>query len=152
METTISNDYCKIIEDYRSKGLRIVFTNGCFDILHVGHLRYLTQAKSLGDRLVIGLNSDYSVKKIKGESRPIVCQEERKEMLLGLKPVDLVVVFDEDTPLRLIKEVSPDILVKGGDWTIDKIVGSDFVLAKGGKVMSVPYVQGKSSSAIIARL
>lgn len=134
------------------KGERIVFTNGCFDILHVGHLRYLTEAKALADLLVIGLNSDSSVRRLKGPDRPIVSEDERREMLLGLKAVDYVLIFEEDTPLELIKLVCPDVLVKGGDWTVDKIVGSDFVFAHGGKVLSLPYVEGSSTTNIIEKV
>lgn len=131
---------------------KIVFTNGCFDLLHVGHLRYLQDARDLGDKLIVGLNSDASVRRLKGEERPIVPEEERREMLLGIKPVDEVIIFDEDTPLRLIKEVNPDILVKGGDWSIDQIVGSDFVIEKGGKVLSLPFHEGRSSTNIIGKI
>lgn len=129
-----------------------VFTNGCFDLLHVGHLRYLADARALGDRLVVGLNSDSSVKRLKGEERPIVPEEERREMLLGLKPVDEVIIFEEDTPLRLIQEVKPDVLVKGGDWAIDQIVGADFVIGLGGKVLSLPFHEGRSSTNIIGKI
>jgi rfaE bifunctional protein nucleotidyltransferase chain/domain len=131
---------------------KIVFTNGCFDILHVGHLRYLTEARALGDRLVVGLNSDSSVRLLKGEERPIISEDERREMLLGLKPVDQVIIFSEETPLNLIKEVKPDILVKGGDWSVDQIVGSDFVIARGGQVLSLPFHEGRSSTNIIKKI
>lgn len=136
----------------REQKERVVFTNGCFDLLHVGHLRYLREAKSLGDILVLGLNSDSSVRRLKGPKRPIVCEEERREMLLGLVPVDYVCLFDEDTPLNLIKSICPDILVKGGDWSVKEIVGSDFVLARGGEVRSLQFVNGKSSSDLVARI
>ncbi len=131
---------------------KIVFTNGCFDLLHVGHLRYLQDAKALGSKLVVGLNSDASVKRLKGAERPIVPQDERREMLLGVKPVDEVIIFDEDTPLRLIQEVQPDILVKGGDWAISQIVGADFVLERGGEVLSLNFHEGRSSTNIIAKI
>lgn len=131
---------------------KTVFTNGCFDLLHVGHLRYLQDAKDLGAKLIVGLNSDASVKRLKGEQRPIVPQEERREMLLGVKPVDEVIIFDEDTPLRLIEEISPDILVKGGDWAVSEIVGSDFVLKNGGEVFSLPFHPGRSSTNIISKI
>lgn len=131
---------------------KIVFTNGCFDILHVGHARYLEQAKTLGDILVVGLNSDESVKRLKGPTRPIQTEEDRKELLLALKPVDMVVIFSEDTPLELIKKIKPHFLVKGGDWSEDQIVGSDFVKSIGGKVMSLPFSQGKSTTNIVDKI
>ena len=131
---------------------KTVFTNGCFDLLHVGHLRYLQEARELGSKLIVGLNSDASVKRLKGEQRPIVPQDERREMLLGIKPVDEVIIFDEDTPLRLIQEVCPDILVKGGDWPVSEIVGSDFVLKNNGQVLSLPFHEGRSSTNIIAKI
>lgn len=131
---------------------KIVFTNGCFDILHVGHARYLAQAKALGDILVVGLNSDESVKRLKGPTRPIQTEEDRKELLLALKAVDMVVIFSEDTPLELIKKIQPHFLVKGGDWSEDQIVGSDFVKSIGGKVMSLPFSQGKSTTNIVDKI
>jgi rfaE bifunctional protein nucleotidyltransferase chain/domain len=140
------------LEQARRTGAKIVFTNGCFDILHVGHLRYLTQAKSLGNFLFIGVNSDSSVRELKGDQRPIVSEDERCEMLLGLKAVDAAAIFCESTPIDLIKQVKPDILCKGGDWTIDKIVGGDFVQSYGGQVLSLPFVPGRSSTAIIEKI
>ncbi|MCO5114145.1 MAG: D-glycero-beta-D-manno-heptose 1-phosphate adenylyltransferase [Bdellovibrionaceae bacterium] len=131
---------------------KIVFTNGCFDILHVGHVRYLEQAKALGDILVVGLNSDESVKRLKGPTRPIQTEEDRKELLLALKAVDMVVIFSEDTPLELIKKIKPHFLVKGGDWSEDQIVGSEFVKSIGGKVMSLPFSQGKSTTNIVDKI
>lgn len=131
---------------------KIVFTNGCFDILHVGHIRYLQQAKSLGDLLVVGLNSDASVSRLKGPTRPIQNEEDRKELLLALEAVDAVFVFAEDTPLELIKEVKPHLLVKGGDWSEDQIVGADFVKSLGGEVKSLPFSQGKSTTNIVERI
>ena len=128
---------------------KVVFTNGCFDLLHVGHIRYLKEAKACGDLLVVGLNSDDSVKRLKGETRPVQCEEDRAEILSSLEAVDYVTIFSEDTPKQLIEEVAPDVLVKGGDWSIDKIVGSDFVLARGGEVKSLSFVQGRSTSSII---
>ena len=136
----------------KQDGKKVVFTNGCFDILHVGHLRYLFDAKSLGDILIVGLNSDASVKRLKGDTRPIVSEDERREMLLGLKPVDYVVIFEEDTPLQLIEMVSPDFLVKGGDWPVEQIVGNEFVASYGGKTMSLPFIEGKSSTNIITKI
>lgn len=130
----------------------IVFTNGCFDILHSGHITYLYEAKKLGDILIVGLNSDSSIKRIKGEKRPILCEEERAYNLSALEMVDFIVIFDEDTPYELIKAIKPDILVKGGDWDIKKIVGKDIVESYGGKVISIPFVDGKSTTNIIQRI
>jgi rfaE bifunctional protein nucleotidyltransferase chain/domain len=131
---------------------KIVFTNGCFDILHRGHIAYLNEAKSLGDVLVIGLNSDSSVKDLKGETRPINGELDRKFVLENLKSVDYVFIFDEQTPLNLIKELTPDVLVKGGDWKIEQIVGSDYVLKNGGKVYSLNFVDGYSTTNIIEKI
>lgn len=131
---------------------KIVFTNGCFDILHAGHARYLAQAKALGDILVVGLNSDESVKKLKGPTRPIQNQDERKELLLALKAVDAVFIFNEDTPLDLIQKVKPHILVKGGDWPEAQIVGADFVKSNGGEVKSLQFVKGKSTTNIVDKI
>lgn len=147
-----NNSIFENIKLAQKDGKKVVFTNGCFDILHIGHLRYLQEAKKLGDFLIIGLNSDSSVKRLKGETRPIVEENERKEMLEGLKPVDLVMIFNEDTPLELIKEVEPNILVKGGDWKIEEIVGSEEVLENGGEVKSLSFIDGKSTSEIISRV
>ncbi len=131
------------------KNKKIVFTNGCFDILHIGHIRYLSLAKSLGDILVVGVNSDSSVKRLKGPKRPINNENNRKEMLLSLKSVDFVLIFNEDTPLNLIEKINPNILVKGGDWSIDKIIGADFVIKNGGEVLSLPFVDGESTTNTI---
>ncbi len=130
---------------------KIVFTNGCFDILHVGHIRYLKEAKSLGDILVVGVNTDNSVKKLKGPARPIQNENDRAEILSSLESVDFVVLFSEETPEKLIHSVRPDILVKGGDWKIQDIVGSDFVLSYGGEVRSLQFVNGKSTTSIIEK-
>ncbi|MDD2228426.1 MAG: D-glycero-beta-D-manno-heptose 1-phosphate adenylyltransferase [Candidatus Cloacimonetes bacterium] len=135
-----------------SEGKRIVFTNGCFDILHAGHVLYLQSAKALGDILIVGLNSDESVSRLKGKSRPIVNQEERAMVLSGLESVDYICAFSEDTPLRLIEKLKPNVLVKGGDWQIQQIVGADFVLSYGGEVLSLEFVKGISSSKIIERI
>ena len=132
---------------------RVVFTNGCFDILHSGHAVYLDQARSLGDLLIVGLNSDYSVSMLnKGADRPIRSQDFRAHTLAALACVDVVTLFNEDTPAELIKLIRPDILVKGGDWTIDNIVGSDTVTSDGGKVFSLPFVEGESSTLIIEKI
>lgn len=133
----------------KMKQSKAVFTNGCFDILHVGHARYLTHAASLADFLIVGLNSDASVKRLKGESRPIVPELERAEMLTHLKGIEAVVIFDEDTPLELITQLSPSILVKGGDWPVESIVGHEFVLANGGTVKSLAFEDGYSTTNII---
>lgn len=135
----------------KEEGKKIVFTNGCFDILHRGHVSYLNEARNLGDLLVIGLNSDASVKRLKGESRPINQENDRKFVLENLKSVDYVVIFQEDTPLELIKSITPDILVKGGDWPIEKIVGHEIVMQNGGKVMSLSFVDGYSTTKIIEK-
>lgn len=135
----------------RSSHKKIVFTNGCFDLLHIGHVRYLQEARSLGDILVVGVNSDRSVQVLKGPTRPIQNQNDRAEILAALACVDYTVIFDEQTPERLIHEVRPDILVKGGDWKISEIVGSDFVLAKGGQVRSLQFIDGRSTTKIIEK-
>ena len=137
----------------KAQGLKTVFTNGCFDILHVGHVRYLNKARRLGDVLIVGLNSDRSVKKIKGRSkRPILPQEERAEMLLGLESVDYVLLFDDPTPIRLIEAVLPDVLAKGADWSAKEIVGGDIVKKNGGRVARVKLVEGRSTTNIIKKI
>ena len=141
-----------LVPRLKKKGTSIAFTNGCFDILHYGHVRYLEEAKQLADILVVGVNSDASVKKIKGENRPIHSQENRLRVLAALASVDYVALFNEATPLKLITMISPDVLVKGGDWSIEKIVGADFVKSYGGKVAAIPYVKGHSTSSIIERI
>jgi D-sedoheptulose 7-phosphate isomerase len=130
----------------------IVFTNGCFDILHPGHIDLLTRAKKLGTKLVVGLNSDESVRKIKGEGHPFQNENERKAVLLGLESVDEVVIFKEFTPEMLIHHIKPDVLVKGGDWKPEEIIGGDFVIANGGKVFSLPLVDGLSSSKVFEKI
>lgn len=133
---------------WKNKNEKIVFTNGCFDILHFGHIHYLAEARALGDRLVVGLNSADSVKRLKGSHRPINDELTRQHLLAALECIDAVVVFEEDTPLELIKIVMPDILVKGGDWKPEQIVGSDVVLANGGQVKSLGFVEGYSTTNI----
>jgi D-beta-D-heptose 7-phosphate kinase/D-beta-D-heptose 1-phosphate adenosyltransferase len=135
-----------------AQGRRIVFTNGVFDILHPGHLRYLQHARSLGDALIVGLNADASVRRNKGDERPINPQEERAEVLEALACVDAVVLFDEDTPDRIIKAIQPDVLVKGADWGENAIVGRDTVEARGGSVVRVPIEQGFSTTEIIRKI
>ncbi len=136
------------VRRWQESGLRVVFTNGCFDILHYGHIHYLASARDLGDRLVIGLNSAASVRRLKGEHRPINDEQTRQTLLAALEFVDAVVVFEEDTPLALIQTLLPDVLVKGGDWQVADIVGSKVVLSKGGEVRSLPYIEGYSTTAI----
>jgi len=136
----------------RAAGARIVFTNGCFDLLHPGHVRYLTAARALGDVLVVGLNGDASVTRLKGAGRPVLLAAERAEVLAGLAAVDHVIVFDEDTPRALIVAVAPDVLVKGADWAEPDIVGRDEVLARGGRVERIAMVPGVSTSEIIRRM
>ena len=131
---------------------KIVFTNGCFDILHRGHVTYLAQARQMGDLLVVGLNSDASVRRLKGPERPVNDEQSRALLLAALEMVDYVVLFEEDTPYNLILKVKPDLLVKGGDYDIDNIVGADFVRQRGGEVCTIPFVQGFSSSSIIDHL
>ena len=136
----------------RAEGRRLVFTNGVFDLLHPGHIRYLQQARALGDLLIVGLNSDASVRLIKGPQRPIKDEAERGELLEALECVDAVVVFDEDTPAEIIKTVQPDILVKGADWAEDAIVGRDTVESRGGQVLRVPLEPGYSTTEIIRKI
>ena len=136
----------------REAGRKIVFTNGCYDLLHAGHLRLLQQAAELGDVLVVALNEDDSVRRLKGEDRPLVPFAERAELLGGLRVVDWVTGFSEDTPAEIIEAVQPDVLVKGGDWAPDQIVGRDTVEARGGRVVSIPFVEGCSSSSIMERI
>jgi rfaE bifunctional protein nucleotidyltransferase chain/domain len=136
----------------RAGGGRIVFTNGVFDLLHPGHLRYLQQARQLGDALVVGVNSDRSVRAIKGESRPVTPENERAEILAALTCVDVVVLFDEDTPLALIVRLQPDVLVKGADWPEDTMIGRDIVETRGGRVVRVPFEPGYSTTSILEKI
>lgn len=134
-------------------GGKVVFTNGCFDLLHAGHVRYLGQARALGDFLILGLNSDASVRGLgKGDDRPLVPQAQRAEVVAGLLAVDLVVIFQEPTPLKLIEAIAPDVLVKGGDWPPQTIVGHELVLARGGRVLSIPLVEGLSTTNLARRV
>jgi D-beta-D-heptose 7-phosphate kinase/D-beta-D-heptose 1-phosphate adenosyltransferase len=136
----------------RARGERLVFTNGCFDLLHIGHTRYLQEARSLGDCLVVGLNSDASVQAIKSGGRPIVPQAQRAEVLAALACVDYVVIFDEPDPGALIATIRPDVLVKGGDWPLDRIVGRDIVQSQGGRVVTIPLVPDVSTTTLIQRI
>ena len=141
-----------IIKKLKAAGKKIVFTNGCFDIIHAGHVEYLQEAAELGDVLIIGLNSDKSVKRLKGKSRPINSQIDRAKVLSGLVTISYIVIFGEDTPYMLIDHIKPDVLVKGGDWKPDEIVGADIVLANGGRVRSLSYKEGYSTSSIINKM
>ena len=141
-----------LCEQLHQRGNKIVFTNGCFDILHSGHVLYLEEAKALGDVLILGLNSDNSVKRLKGDERPINNESDRAIVAAALEAVDYVCLFGEDTPYDLIWAIQPDVLVKGGDWQIADIVGADIVLARGGKVQSLRFVEGRSTTAIINKM
>lgn len=152
MNCTPRAEAARLVASWHQAGKRIVFTNGCFDLLHPGHVAYLQEAKAQGDVLVVGLNDDDSVRRLKGNARPINPLRDRAFMLAALKAVDLVVPFGEDTPLDLIKALSPDVLVKGGDYTPDTIVGAELVQAQGGKVVVVPFIDGYSTTALIARI
>jgi len=136
----------------RKSGQKTVFTNGCFDIMHVGHVRYLADARSEGDLLVVGLNSDASVRIIKGDKRPIVRQNHRAEVLASLGCVDFIVIFDEPDPLKMIQTLKPDVLVKGEDWTEDAIVGAEFVKSQGGKIVRISFIEESSTTAIIEKI
>ena len=140
------------VRSARAAGRRIVFTNGVFDLLHPGHVRYLNHARSLGDVLIVGLNADESVRRNKGPERPITPEHERAEILAALDCVDAVVIFPEDTPAEIVRLIQPDILVKGADWPADQIVGRDTVEARGGRVVLVPNEEGHSTSAIVNRI
>jgi rfaE bifunctional protein nucleotidyltransferase chain/domain len=142
----------RAVRKAQAAGRRVVFTNGCFDLLHRGHTRYLERARSLGDALVVAINSDRSVRALKGPGRPVVPDMQRAEVLAALAAVDYVVVFDAPDPARVIRAVQPDVLVKGGDWPVSQIVGADFVQSRGGRVLSLPYVEGASTSALIGRI
>ena len=140
------------IDRVKASGHKTVFTNGCFDILHPGHTRYLCAARELGDHLIVAVNSDQSVRAIKGEERPIQTEQTRVEMLAALGCVDTVIIFDEDDPLKVIQHLLPDILVKGGDWAEDEIIGSDVVKKSGGEVKRIPFVTGFSTTDIIKKI
>ena len=146
------NEAIERAENWQSEGKKIVFTNGCFDIVHLGHIDYLEKARNLGDKLILGLNTDASVKRLKGESRPVVNEYARSRMMAAFEFIDAVVLFDEPTPKELIEKVKPDILVKGDDYTIETIVGADFVIAKGGEVKTIPLVKGYSTTSLIEKI
>ena len=140
------------VNDWKLSGQKIVFTNGCFDILHRGHVEYLTEAKACGDKLVTALNSDTSVRGLKGESRPIQSQEDRAVILDALESVDLVVIFDQETPAKIIKSLLPDVLTKGGDYSAETIVGADTVTENGGEIKVIPFRPGQSTSSIVEKI
>jgi rfaE bifunctional protein nucleotidyltransferase chain/domain len=140
------------VRGWQASGKRVVFSNGCFDLLHAGHVEYLAAARALGDLLVIGLNSDASVHRLKGSSRPICCEADRATVLSALEVVDLLTLFDEDTPEELIGALLPDILVKGADWAVEQIAGARAVLDHGGAVLTIPLLEGRSTSGIIEKI
>jgi rfaE bifunctional protein nucleotidyltransferase chain/domain len=140
------------LKEWRKNDQKIVFTNGCFDLLHLGHVDYLAKAKDLGDKLIIGLNTDSSVSRIKGPSRPVKDQKSRATILAAMQFVDAVILFDEETPINLITSLAPDVLVKGGDYTLEGIVGHEIVLEKGGDVKTIAFVDGYSSSKLIDKI
>ncbi|MBL1353522.1 MAG: D-glycero-beta-D-manno-heptose 1-phosphate adenylyltransferase [Zetaproteobacteria bacterium] len=143
---------CKQRNIWKEEGLRVVFTNGCFDLLHPGHITYLQDAKNLGDVLLLGLNDDASIQRLKGPSRPLNPLQDRACMLWALKSVDMVVAFSEDTPLNLITALMPDVLVKGGDYSVETIVGAEEVMQAGGHVQVIPFLEGYSSTRLIQRI
>jgi D-beta-D-heptose 7-phosphate kinase/D-beta-D-heptose 1-phosphate adenosyltransferase len=145
-------DLARIAAALRARGKRIVFTNGCFDILHTGHVRYLRFAKAMGDCLVVAVNSDSSVRALKGKARPLNAQSDRAEVLAALSSVDYITIFNELTPLKIIRRIKPDILVKGGDWKVKDMVGSSFVRSYGGRTKSLPFVKGFSTTAIVKKI
>jgi rfaE bifunctional protein nucleotidyltransferase chain/domain len=146
------SDAQRVVAELRRAGKRIVFTNGVFDLLHPGHLRYLKAARAEGDALIVGVNSDRSVRANKGPSRPVTPEAERAEIVAALAPVEAVVVFDEETPADIVRALQPDVLVKGADWPADQIVGRDTVEARGGRVVLVPVERGYSTTAILERI
>jgi rfaE bifunctional protein nucleotidyltransferase chain/domain len=141
-----------IIRRLRSRGKKIVFTNGCFDLLHYGHVRYLEAARNKGDILVVAVNSDASMRRIKGKLRPLVAERDRLGVIAGLASVDYALLFGEDTPLKAIRALKPDVLVKGSDWNVASIVGADFVLRNGGKVATIALVPGRSTTSLIKKI
>ncbi len=147
-----AEDLARVVHDFQKEGKKIVFTNGCFDILHPGHTTYLAKARALGDMLIVGVNSDSSVRRLKGEKRPIMPESARTRLLAALKAVDFVTIFSEDNPYELIKLLEPDILVKGGDWDSGAIIGRDLVEARGGSVQSLPFIDQFSTTTIIEEI
>ncbi len=145
-------DLIPVVENWKKIGEKVVFTNGCFDIVHLGHIDYLEKARLKGDRLIVGVNTDNSIKRIKGENRPIIPEYPRARLIAALEFVDAVVLFDEDTPLWLIESLNPDILTKGSDYQIENIIGADFVIKNGGSVETLDLVDGFSTSSIIQKI
>ena len=146
------SEAAEIVKAWQAKNQKVVFTNGCFDLMHPGHVLYLEEARSLGDRLIVAVNSDDSVKRLKGASRPIQDENSRTVVLAALEAVDMVVIFQEDTPLEVITRLMPDMLVKGGDWSVDQIVGGEEVVAAGGEVRSIHFEEGHSTTDIIRKI
>ena len=142
----------KLCEKWHQEGLRIVFTNGCFDIVHLGHIDYLEKARQLGDKLIVALNTDQSINQLKGSQRPLVNEYARARLIAALQFVDIVTLFDQSTPILLIKSIRPNILVKGGDYTIENIVGADFVIENGGDVQTIPIIEGYSTTTLIENI
>ena len=140
------------VRSLQRAGKKVVFTNGCFDLLHIGHVRYLQEARELGDALIVGVNSDASVRRLKGPGRPLTPEKERAEILAALACVDFVTIFGAATPLQLIRALGPDVLVKGGDWPVDAIVGREVVEGRGGKVIAIPFVKNRSTTAMIGKI
>jgi len=154
LETKIKNQQAlkQIISRLKSRGKRIVFTNGCFDLLHYGHIKYLQDAKKKGDILIVAINSDSSIKKIKGKKRPLIKQGDRSRIIAGLSSVDFVTIFNQPTPDKIIRLLRPDILIKGSDWKKDKIVGGEFVSGYGGKVLNIRLIKGRSTTNLINKI
>ena len=149
----LDTDSLKIrIANWRSEGYSIVFTNGCFDLLHMGHISYLAAAAELGTKLIVGLNSDASIARLKGADRPIKDLQNRQFVLASLESIDAVIPFEEDTPIKLIEKILPDFLVKGGDWKPEQIVGSELVLQNDGKVLSLPFIEGHSTTSLVQKI
>jgi D-glycero-beta-D-manno-heptose 1-phosphate adenylyltransferase len=146
------NEAASFRKNLKEDGKTVVFTNGCFDIIHTGHIRYLFAARKLGGALIVGLNSDSSTRRLKGEERPVYPEDERAEILCSIEAVDAVVIFEEDTPLNIISALIPDILVKGGDWSVDNIVGGDVVVRNGGRVLTVEYQKEHSTTLILNKI
>lgn len=148
----VLTDLVRMRQEWKQSRKKVVFTNGCFDIIHRGHVDYLEKAKALGDILIVGLNTDSSVRRLKGSQRPIVEEEDRAQVLAGLQSVDYVCLFDEDTPYEMIKALVPDVLVKGADWSVDNVVGKDVVESAGGSVQTIQFLPNRSTSRIIDKI
>ena len=149
---TARNSLVETIHSLQRAGKKVVFTNGCFDLLHIGHVRYLQEARDLGDALIVGVNSDASVRRLKGPERPLTPEKERAEILAALACVDFVTVFGAATPLQLIRALGPDVLVKGGDWPVHAIVGRAVVERRGGRVLAIPFVKNRSTTTLVAKI